>query len=383
MKKILIFVLIMILAVPVSVFAEESFDVVVDTASANPGETVSVNVGLKNNSGLIAALFSMEYDKERLELTEVIDGKLLEGGIFSQEYAAYPYKMVWNSASYENFTEDGVLVTLTFKVRETASAGEAFIRLLYNANDVFDVDLNNVDINVINGSVNVLKDGIVKDNSGNGNGGSSGGGKNKHYGNVSAKPQTQEEDNSSADNVSQKVFSDLEGYEWASEAIYALSEAGVINGTGDTAFSPAMNIKRADFVLMLTRAFEFEQKTGENFADVAQDAYYAQALMIAKNSGLINGIGDNRFNPEGEISRQDMMVILVRVMDSIGYDLPQSEMILADKFSDSALVADYAEIPVSRLVASEIIIGSDGRISPLNGATRAEVAVILDRILNK
>lgn len=155
MRKIFIILLTSILCFSANTVLADSFNAVVDTKTAKAGDTVDINISLENNSGLLAAIFNVEYDKERLELIEVQDGQLLEGGTFSPDYKAYPYKMVWNSASYTNFTADGVLAVLKFKVADNAGSGNAFIKLEYKENDVFDVNLNNVNINVINGGIEV------------------------------------------------------------------------------------------------------------------------------------------------------------------------------------------------------------------------------------
>jgi len=156
MKKIMLFLLVITLCMPLTVVYADNFNVIVESKNANLGETVDINISLENNSGIIAALFNVEYDTERLELIEVQDGQLLEGGTFSPNFKAYPYKMVWNSASTTNFTKDGVLSVLKFKVKDNANSGDAFIKLSYNENDVFDVDLNNVPITVINGGIDVI-----------------------------------------------------------------------------------------------------------------------------------------------------------------------------------------------------------------------------------
>lgn len=137
-----------------SVYAQD-FNVIVGSKEANAGDIVEIDVTFENNSGLVAALFELEYDKERLKLSNVSDGGILEGATFSPNYMTYPYKMVWNSASYENFTEDGVLVTLEFEVLSGAISGDAFVNLTYSENDVFDVDLNNVTLNINNGVIKV------------------------------------------------------------------------------------------------------------------------------------------------------------------------------------------------------------------------------------
>lgn len=136
------------------VFAN-GFNAVVESKEAAAGDEVEIKISLENNSGLIAALFNVEYDRERLELIDVTDGQLLEGGTFSPNYKSYPYTMVWNSASHTNFTESGTLAVLKFKVLDNARSGNAFINLSCNNDDVFDVDLNNVDITLKNGGIEV------------------------------------------------------------------------------------------------------------------------------------------------------------------------------------------------------------------------------------
>jgi len=155
MKKLLMgFTIFMFVFSFRSVFAQD-FNVIVGSKEANAGDIVEIDVTLENNSGLVAALFELEYDKEKLKLSNVSDGGILDGATFSPNYMIYPYKMVWNSASYENFTDDGVLVTLKFEVLSEAVSGDAFVNLTYSENDVFDVDLNNVALNIKNGVIKV------------------------------------------------------------------------------------------------------------------------------------------------------------------------------------------------------------------------------------
>lgn len=156
MKKLLALLLTIstVLTLCTVVFAD-GFNVIVDNATANAGESVEVKISFENNTGILSATFDLTYDTERLELTEVRDGRLLQGGTFSPNYKANPYRMIWNSAASENFTDDGTLVTLRFAVLDNAKNGKAFVNIDYDEDDVFDFDLNNVDINVVNGSVDV------------------------------------------------------------------------------------------------------------------------------------------------------------------------------------------------------------------------------------
>ncbi len=158
MKKIFALLLLAVLLCSSAIVYADGFSAVVDSRTAKAGETVDINISLKNNSGIIAALFNVEYDKERIELVEVQDGQLLEGGTFSPNYKSYPYKMVWNSAATANFTDDGVLAVLKFKVLENAQPGKAYINLTYDENNVFDVDLNNTPIAIAGGGIEVIAD---------------------------------------------------------------------------------------------------------------------------------------------------------------------------------------------------------------------------------
>ena len=176
-------------------------------------------------------------------------------------------------------------------------------------------------------------------------------------------------------------FIDLGGYDWAKDAINELAEAGVIKGTSANTYSPGANITRADFALLLTRAFKLTSDSTENFADVAANKYYAAELAIAKANGIVNGIGNNKFKPEGQITRQDMMVMLERALKKLGYELGEAEGSELAAFSDAAQVADYAKEAAALLIGNGVVAGSNGRINPQGKATRAEVAVLLERVL--
>lgn len=156
MKRYLFLITACLFLLSATVFANSTdFNVVVETKNAEPGDTVDVAVNLENNTGILSMHFDVEYDRERLELISCKDGELLAGGFFSQTFDAYPYVMLWTSASHTNFTDDGTLAVLTFKVRNNAKSGDAFVNLKYDQESIFDVNLNDVKINVENGNIKV------------------------------------------------------------------------------------------------------------------------------------------------------------------------------------------------------------------------------------
>ncbi len=200
---------------------------------------------------------------------------------------------------------------------------------------------------------------------------------------LSDKPGT--DDASDQTNVGEGVparpsgqFADISDHAWAEDSINALVSAGIIKGTSASTFSPAMNITRADFAILLVRALGFTSDNTENFADVTASDYFAPELATARNTGIVNGIGDNKFAPRNHITRQDMMVIVHRVLQKRGvgfgvHDEPQHP--------DFDTVAPYARDAVTALVGAGLVNGRSGCIAPIDYTTRAEVAVLIKRIL--
>ena len=173
-------------------------------------------------------------------------------------------------------------------------------------------------------------------------------------------------------------FIDLGAHAWAKDAINALADEGIIKGTSENTFAPAANITRADFAILLVRAFKLESESEENFADVSASDYFAKELAVARNTGLINGIGENKFAPRNNITRQDMMVIVYRALVAMEKEF-DTKAISAPDFAN---VSDYAKDAVAALVNAGLVNGKNGLVAPTDYTTRAEVAVLIKRILD-
>lgn len=176
-------------------------------------------------------------------------------------------------------------------------------------------------------------------------------------------------------------FADVDtNYSWGFHAIDYLANTGVVSGTGNLIYSPGKSLSRADFVLMLYRAYDMEKYAqGENFADVLADAYYADAVLAARAIGIAAGDENNNFNPSRTLTRQDAMVLLKRTLDRTGLQFAEGDL---SGFTDAAQVADYAVDSVGALVKAGIIGGSAGKLNPTAPVTRAEMAVMLYRALH-
>ena len=176
-----------------------------------------------------------------------------------------------------------------------------------------------------------------------------------------------------------ETFTDLANHAWAKDAIYTLKNKGIISGVSDTEFAPANNIKRGDFILILTRMLSVNDTFTENFADVPESAYYYNAVGSAKAAGIAQGSGEN-FMPENSITRQDLITLAYRAFLAKGYITETTDLTSLDTFGDKDSISDYAKISMASMVKAGIIQGADGNVNPQGNATRAEVAVMCARL---
>ncbi|MBQ2743856.1 MAG: S-layer homology domain-containing protein, partial [Oscillospiraceae bacterium] len=93
---------------------------------------------------------------------------------------------------------------------------------------------------------------------------------------------------------------------------------------------------------------------------------------------IVNGIGDNKFAPRNTITRQDMMTIVYRALTALEVELETGDV----EYPDFEAVAEYAKDSVNALIASGLVNGKSGKIAPTDNTTRAEVAVLIKRILD-
>lgn len=176
-----------------------------------------------------------------------------------------------------------------------------------------------------------------------------------------------------------EIFTDINEFSWAKEAIEALYEKKVVNGMGDGTFGGARQVSRADFTVMLLRATGKTAEIKDNFDDVKKEDYFYKEIGMAKALSYAGGLGDNKFAPRNNISRQDMAVMVYRVLKEEGKIKTAS---FDEKlFSDGETIKDYAKEAVAALSNAKIINGyEDGSFRPFGNATRAETAVVIYKV---
>jgi len=179
-------------------------------------------------------------------------------------------------------------------------------------------------------------------------------------------------------------FQDVSAGAWYESAVTFLAARDITTGTGDGNFSPDASLTRGQFIVMLMRAYGIEPDANpvDNFAD-AGNTYYTNFIATAKRLDIANGIGNNLFAPDREITRQEMFTLLYNALTAIG-ELPEGR---ADKklsdFSDASQIASWAKDAMTLLVETGTISGSDDKLSPTDGTTRAEMAQVLCNLFTK
>ena len=178
-----------------------------------------------------------------------------------------------------------------------------------------------------------------------------------------------------------KYFTDIgKNLSWASDAIDYLYEQGIVTGSENGHFNPNASIKRGDFILMLCKAFDLKADTKGNFSDVSEGSYYYNAIAVSKMLGISKG-AHGKFNPNSALSREDAMVLILRALDAADITIAAGSEDDLAIYTDNQKVSHYAKGAVCTFTKAHIIKGNGKKINPKSSISRAEIAVILYRIL--
>ena len=172
---------------------------------------------------------------------------------------------------------------------------------------------------------------------------------------------------------------------WAKKEIEALATKNIILGKTDELFAPEAKLTRAEFAVLVARALELEEKAYEGkFSDVSTNKEWAYAgIEAAARAGIINGMVDGSFNPDAEITREEIAAIIVRAVKHENASLLNG-LDTSKVFKDAKTISTFAKESVQQAVALGIVNGRGGNVfEPQVDATRAEAAVMLYRALDK
>ncbi|MBP1737487.1 MAG: hypothetical protein H6Q60_1368 [Oscillospiraceae bacterium] len=185
------------------------------------------------------------------------------------------------------------------------------------------------------------------------------------------------------DSVSVSKFKDISSTDWYYEAVKYVVDAGLMKGTGSTTFEPNISMTRAMFVTVLYRlAGEPDVTTSNSFTDVVSDSWYEDAVIWGSENGVINGIGDNQFDPDTAVTREQMASFMYRYAAYEDLDTEVGDDAGISGFDDSDSTSDWAVDSLLWSVDNGLIKGmGNSTLAPQDTATRAQVATILMRFI--
>ncbi len=166
--------------------------------------------------------------------------------------------------------------------------------------------------------------------------------------------------------------------DWSTSAIENAVENGLLTGSDGYVY-PSNNMTRAEMATIMVRACGATNDADISaFTDVSTDDWFYSSMSKAVAMGAFNG-SDNKLNPDNNITRQEAFVVLSRVF---ALDVNEEvDMSVIDTFKDGNMVADWARSGVAAIISRGYVGGADGMLNPTANITRAEFAVVMDRLV--
>ena len=181
-------------------------------------------------------------------------------------------------------------------------------------------------------------------------------------------------------------FKDVANH-WAKDAVNDMGSRLVIGGAGEGRFNPDRDITRAEFAAIVVRALGLKPAQGtSSYADVDSEAWYYTAVETARTYKLVSGYANGEFRPAERITREQALVILAQATRLTGLQekLQTAALPALDGFSDADQISAWAKASVAEGLRAELVTGrKDNRLAPKSYISRAEVAVLVQRLLKK
>lgn len=175
-----------------------------------------------------------------------------------------------------------------------------------------------------------------------------------------------------------QAFTDLDTTEWYHAGVDYVLKQGLMKGMSITRFQPNGTLTRGQIVTILYRLADepaVESKTP--FQDVAEGRYYTEAVAWAYENGVVLGMTDTRFAPENPVTREQLVTFLYRYAKLTDKDITAGGSL--DAYPDSGRISAFAAEAFAWAVEKKLVKGIEGQLAPKATATRAQIATILLR----
>lgn len=366
-------------ALAVGSFAANTPEVTVSSGSVKAGETVDLTVTMSGNPGMAAYMLYIYYDTDTFAVDpsrDISAGSDFTGGILLGNDLETARKnsdgpvgdsskdgvlALWCNSTGTNTTQNGSMLRIRLRAKDTAANGSYTISLGYDADNTINEDGGKVALQVSGGTVTVTGGAADKPEDPAGAVDSTGGG-----GGV-------------------VDFSDIAG-NWAEDYIVEANAQGLVYGYNGV-YRPNDTMTRAEFVTILYRACGSPKPAkAASFTDLTQ-TWYRDPIAWAEENQVVNGVGNGKFDPGGPVTREQLVTILFRL--SGGQSGMESMFTSAydDAYTDAGQISAYAKPAVYWSIYHEILCGQQSltvpaTLAPRAAATRAQIAVMIVRYLD-
>jgi len=358
LRKAFSFILVLILLfgmmVPASAAEKVQVNVTYPTGTA-VGKTFTVTVSVSGNTGLNGAQMTLAYDDSVLKCKKAQTGAVLSG-MLQADNPDHDAGAMLVAVGDNTSTKDGTICTFEFEVLKTGEYGFALNELM-----LIDSKGNAIPITVTGMHYSEPEE-------------------NKPTG--SDKPSS---DHKTEAPDLETTFTDTKNH-WAAVEIEEAVDTGLVEGYGDAIYGPNDRMTRGQFVTILWRyAGSPEPKGKASFTDLEpQHTYYHKAVAWAEENGVVNGMGNGKFEPAGNVTREQIAVTLFRMQGAVSGGELMFTGIYDDAFSDSGNVSDWAKAAVYWAVYQDIWCATDSTstgdtLDSRAASNRAQIAVMMTR----
>ncbi len=178
-------------------------------------------------------------------------------------------------------------------------------------------------------------------------------------------------------------FIDVAETDWFNKAVNYVADNNYFQGVSENEFDPYGKMTRAMLVTVIGRMAKADTSGAvNNFTDVADGSWYAGYVAWAAENGIVTGIGEGKFAPNDNVTREQIAAILMRYAATKGIETSVDNTEKYDSMKDTDKVSDYAVEALKWATANGIINGAEGNINPKGNATRAEVAQMIMNFCN-
>lgn len=430
LKLMVLFLFCTIILFVIYVSAEETAVLKVSQTAAKPGEIINVPLVLENNPGIAGLLIKIKYDASRLQLdgaNSITRGTALSNltyiGINEKTAVNNPFVVLWYGVT--NNLENGVILNVKFNVLNNAPAGEAFISIIYEANDVVSDSGELVALSTQNAAVTIIRDNKYVEPPNNNpvfiicdeemenisaisvpyenNGGEMAENLIVYHLDDSGvmKPVTKSKydekngmmqffgtaEESYIISPNKINFFDVSEKDWFFSAVSFVTARGLFEGIGNNLFAPSNTMTRAMFITVLARldGADLSHYKTSPYSDIAINSWYGAAVAWATQTGIIDAgiLSDcqaGTFKPGDNITREQMAVIFYNYIRLTELSLKKRE---TQDFADTEQASEGAKPAINSMRSHSIINGIGNNLyNPKGMATRAEVAQIFTNLIH-